>query len=317
MNRKLIVSRMWTKRGIQQYFSLLQISKEFWDFEIEAHILIDDWTHDDDWTKEIEKLNNPHREGFPMSVEFYTKEELKQWYHSNNIIDKSVFDNMKGFLHIYHLLLYFYLYVEKGIDYLVSYDDDIVFNKKVSPELNEIDGLITNKTPFVIDEEYFPMSDKSMFVGLSNYFNRDLTPDYYRNNIRGVGANAGFMGIETSSIFSSFKDNFMGLLSLFDYKSPNLKSIDEPYHYTDKVLFDTQEQSFMSIMLHCFATKELFRLGGALGYFFDTPIQEAVNKSKLIHFTGDRKYDPQFPKIIIDYLKKHGHNNITPDWFYY
>jgi hypothetical protein len=70
-------------------------------------------------------------------------------------------------------------------------------------------------------------------------------------------------------------------------------------------------------MLHCFATKELFRLGGALGYFFDTPIQEAVNKSKLIHFTGDRKYDPLFPKIIIDFLKKHGHNNITPDWFYY
>ena len=46
-------------------------------------------------------------------------------------------------------------------------------------------------------------------------------------------------------------------------------------------------------------------------------LQKMVNKSKLIHFTGDRKYDPQFPKIIIDFLKKHGHNNITPDWFYY
>ena len=49
---------MWTKRGIQQYFSLLQLSKEFWDFEIDAHILIDDWSYSDDWTKEMEKLNN-------------------------------------------------------------------------------------------------------------------------------------------------------------------------------------------------------------------------------------------------------------------
>jgi len=70
-------------------------------------------------------------------------------------------------------------------------------------------------------------------------------------------------------------------------------------------------------MLHCFSTKPLFRLSNNLGYFFDTPIQEAVNKSKLIHFTGDRKYDPIFPKTIIEFLKKNGHNHITTDWFYY
>ena len=317
MNRKLTVSRMWTKRGIQQYFSLLQLSKEFWDFEIDAHILIDDWSYSDDWTIEIEKLNNPHREGFPMSVTLYTKEDLKNWYHEKNYIDKDLFDSLKGFLHIYHLLLYFYLYIEKGVDYLISYDDDVVFNRRISGDLNEIDGLIVNKTPFIIEEENFPISDKSMMVKLSKYFNRDLTSDYYKNNIRGTGANAGFMGIETSSIFSSYKDNFTGLISLFNFKSPKLKSIDEPYHYSDEILFNTQEQSFLSIMLHCFSTKEIFKLGGELGYFFDTPIQESVNKSKLIHFTGDRKYDPIFPKMVIDFLKSHGHNNITPDWFYY
>jgi hypothetical protein len=104
---------------------------------------------------------------------------------------------------------------------------------------------------------------------------------------------------------------------MFDLVSPSDKSIDEPYHYSDKLIFDTQEQSYLSIMLHCFSTKPLFRLSNNLGYFFDTPIQEAVNKSKLIHFTGDRKYDPIFPKTIIEFLKKNGHNHITTDWFYY
>ena len=317
MNRKLVVSRMWTKRGIQQYFSLLQLSKEFWDFEIEAHILIDDWSHSDDWTLEIEKLSTPHREGFPMTIIFYTKEELKDWYDKNDYLSEKQFDGVKGLVHFYHILLYFYLYVEKNIDYLVTYDDDIIFNRKVSESLNEIDGLISSKTPFIIEETRFPISDKSLLYKLSEYYGRDLTSDYYRDNHRGVGTNAGFMGIETSAIFSEFKGDVSSMVNLFNFKSPKLKSVDEPYSYSDEILFNTQEQSFLSVMSHCFSTKEVFRLGHSLGYFFDTPIQESVNKSKIIHFTGDRKYDPIFTKIIIDYLKKHGHNNVTPEWFYY
>lgn len=317
MDRKIVISRLWKKRGIQQYFSLLQFSNEFWDFEIDAHILIDDWTHNDDWTNEIQSLDNPHRPNFPMSVTFYSISELKEWYVTNKIINRVDFDKLRGFIHIYHLLLYYYLYVEKGISYIVSYDDDVYFNKKVSSELTELDGLVLNKIPFVIDEDNYPISDKGMMYKLSQYFDMDLTSDYYSNNPKGVGANAGFMGIETSTIFSPFKDNFGELLKLFEYKSPELKSIDEPYTYADKVIFDTQEQSFLSIMLHCFSTKNLFRLSNNLGYFFDTPIQEAVNKSKLIHFTGDRKYDPIFPKLVTDFLKRNGHNHITPDWFYY
>ena len=317
MDRKIVVSRLWKKRGILQYFSLLQLSKEFWDFEIDAHILIDDWTFRDDWTSEIESLNTPHRPGFPMSITFYSVNELRDWYIGKGILNSGDFENLRGFIHIHHLLLYFYLYVEKGIDYILSYDDDVVFNKRVTEELTEVDGLVANKIPFVVDEDYYPISDKGMMYELSRYFDRDLSVEYYRNNPKGIGANAGFMGIETSTVFSPFKDNFRDLFELFDLVNPNKKSIDEPYNYSDKLIFDTQEQSYLSIMLHCFSTKKLFRLSNNLGYFFDTPIQEAVNKSKLIHFTGDRKYDPIFPKLIIEFLKKNGHNNITTDWFYY
>lgn len=317
MDRKIVISRMWKKRGIQQYFSLLQFSKEFWDFEIEAHIMIDDWTHNDDWAKEIEKLNTPHRPGFPMTIFFYTIKEVKEWYLKNGLLGSELFDNLKGMVHTYHLLLYYYLYEEKGINYLVSYDDDVYFNKRVSAELTEVDGLVLNKVPFVIDEDFYPISDKAMMYKLSKYFDRDLSVEYYKNNHKGIGANTGFMGIDLSVVFEPFNGEIDEIMSLFDYISPELKSIDEPYSYSDKVLFDTQEESFLSIMLHCFSTKQLFRLSNNLGYFFDTPIQEAVNKSKLIHFTGDRKYDPIFPKLVTDFLKRNGHNNVTPDWFYY
>jgi hypothetical protein len=317
MDRKIVISRLWKKRGIQQYFSLLQFSKEFWDFEIDAHILIDDWVFRDDWTNEIESLNTPHRPNFPMNITFYSINELKDWYVQNNILSPNDFNHLRSFIHINHLLLYYYLYVEKGIDYVVSYDDDVVFNKKVSEELEEVDGLVLNKIPFIVDEDYYPISDKGMMYKLSQHFGRDLSIDYYRNNPKGIGSNAGFMGIELNTVFAPFKDNFRKLFNMFDLVSPSDKSIDEPYHYSDKLIFDTQEQSYLSIMLHCFSTKPLFRLSNNLGYFFDTPIQEAVNKSKLIHFTGDRKYDPIFPKTIIEFLKKNGHNHITTDWFYY
>ena len=318
MDRKIVISRTWKKRGIQQYFSLLQFANEFWDFEIDAHILIDDWTHNDDWTNEINKLNNPHRKGFPMSVTFYDMQDLEDWYVKNGLLKRGDFIGFRGFIHIYHLLLYYYLLEEKGINYLVSYDDDIYFNKKVSAEINEIDGLVLNKIPFVIDEDNYPISDKGMMVKLSNLFGRDLTSEYYTNNPKGLGVNAGFMGIDLVSVFHPFLgENFSNFLNLFEVVAPEYKTLDTPYSYADKILFDTQEQSFLSIMLHCFATKQLFRLSNNLGYFFDTPIQEAVNKSKLIHFTGDRKYDPIFPKLVTDFLKRNGHNNVTPDWFYY
>lgn len=317
MDRKIVISRLWKKRGIQQYFSLLQFANEFWDFEIDAHILIDDWTHNDDWSKEIQHLNNPHRPNFPMSVNFYSIDELRDWYVKKKLLTNEDFHKFRGFIHVFHLLLYYYLYVEKGIDYLVSYDDDVFFNRKVSDELIEVDGLVLNKIPFVIDEDNYPISDKGMLYKLSQYFGRDLITEYFKRNPKGVGVNAGFMGVELPTVFEPFRNNITEILSMFDYKSPIERSVDEPFHFSDKVIFDTQEQSFLSVMLHCFTNKDLFRLSNNLGYFFDTPIQEAVNKSKLIHFTGDRKYDPIFPKLVTDFLKRNGHNNITPDWFYY
>ena len=317
MDRKIVVSRLWKKRGIQQYFSLLQFSKEFWDFEIDAHILIDDWSHKDDWTDEIVRLSTPHRPNFPMKITFYTIEEIENWLVKKVGISAKWISKFDNFKHIYHLLLYFYLYKEKGIDYLVSYDDDVVFNKKVAGGIDEVDGLITKKIPFVIDENHCPISDKGMFYKLCKHFDKDLTQDYYKFNPNGLGVNAGFMGIDLDIIFKFFEDDFEELLSLFDYTFFDKSLLDLSYTFAEKRLHDTQEQSFLSIMTHCFSSQEIFRLSNNLGYFFDTPIQEAVNKSKLIHFTGDRKYDPIFPKVVIEFLKNNGHKNVTTEWFYY
>jgi len=315
MSRKIVVSRLWKKKGIQQYFSLLQLSKEFWDFEVDAHILIDDGEHKDDWSGEIDRLSTPHRPKFPMKVTFYSMSEIEGWYISNGLLRKEECEKLKSFVHIYHILLYYYLLVEKGVNYLVTYDDDIFFNKKAANSLSEIDGLVESQIPFVVNEDFCPMSDKGMFYKLSQHFGRDLTSDYHNNNPNGVGANAGFMGIDLYSIFHPFINKMDVLLSLFEFKTESTP--DEIMTFSDRRLYDTQEQSFLSIMSHCFSTKPIFRLGNSLGYFFDTPIQEAINKSKLIHFTGDRKYDPIFPKVVIDFLKNNGHNNITTEWFYY
>lgn len=312
MSRKVVVSRLWKKRGIQQYFSLLQLSKEFWDFEIEANILIDDWSFEDDWTKEIDKLSTPHREGFPMTINFYTMDDLSEWYIKNNLLTKDEFYGLRNFIHIYHVLLYYYLMQEKGIEYLITYDDDVYFNDKIGMELSEIDGLVLNNRSFVIDETKCPISDKGMFYKLSEYFGYDISKEYYKNNYNGVGVNAGFMGINLNSVFYPFIGDIKSLLNLFEFKDDKTFMSD-----VEKRLYDTQEQSFLSIMTHCYSPESVFRLGPDLGYFFDSPIQESLNKSKIIHFTGERKFDPMFRKVITDFLRKNGFNNITTGWFYY
>ena len=80
-------------------------------------------------------INNPNlemqeiaRKIVPANIDlfFYTNEDLEDYVKSRNI--EPNLENYKIWEWIYHIILYHKLYTERNVDYLLTYDDDILFN---------------------------------------------------------------------------------------------------------------------------------------------------------------------------------------------
>jgi len=322
LGRKIVVARLWRKLGIQQFFALHQLSKEFWDFELEIHLLIEDLKHDDDWTTEIKNFVQlgEHREYFPLSCKIYSLSDIHTWVKRNYEIGQETIKKFTVWKHIYQILFYFYLWKEKGKDYIFAYDDDIIFNPKFD-ELFEVDACLAERRPFFIAEKEFPASDKVMLTPISFFLNKDITPEYMINNQMGYGVNAGFMGISLDNCFNGFFESeaqFLRMLSLFRYEMGERGPDKKLRSFGERYMINTQEQSFFSVMQHISSPKPGFiqHLTPDQDYIVDVPMSEMIRRSKVIHFTGGRKEFKTFGNLITDYLKKHHDPNIDASWFY-
>lgn len=288
--KDFIVARSWRTFGEQQIVALAEICKlisfhRSYMNKAEIHL----------------NINNPNLEMqeiakkiVPTNIDlfFYTNEDLENYVKSRNI--EPNLENYKTWEWIYHIILYHKLYTERNVDYLLTYDDDILFN---ATEYREIVHFVTNKIPFTIADQYND-ADKPMMGKLIEKFGNELFENYYRCNGNGHSGNSGFMGFNNSTmkLFESTKD-FEWLLNAFTYKKWDHQTMQGVPWDGYKILL--QEQSLLSILNRAYSNKQHILLFERDGYILTQDI-EKMKRSKVMHFISTTKYGEFYLSLIED-----------------
>jgi hypothetical protein len=209
--RDFIVARSWRTFGKQQLVAVTEICKlikqqQHYIERAEIHLNINEPNH------EIQELAyNLLPEG--VSLFFYDNAELEN-YVKNYGIEPDL-EKYGEWSWIYHVLLHHKLYTEREIDYILTYDDDILFNDY---DFSDIVHFVTTKIPFSIADQ-FADADKPMMGKLVEKFGNEIFENYYRCHGNNYAGNSGFMGFNNStmSLFAS-KEDFKWLIDSFIYK---------------------------------------------------------------------------------------------------
>jgi hypothetical protein len=277
---KITIGRMWYRLGREAYFGLKHITETFPEIEFDFHLIINDYDYNDEYKSKIDNLN--------LNLTLYRKEFFQDYLKTQYNIDSDFLSSMINFPHFYHILIGHYLKRVNLIDYMVSYEYDVVFP---TDDIQELRNCIINKQPFGIAEPHNPMCDKSIFQQLCSVFQTDLSKNIINFQ---SGINAGFQGINLN-LFNEFLSvtNFKTLLDIFDFKSLDNLDGSKRLEGWNQTLFETQEQSFYSLMNQIFS--ENFKLLNQNDYYFwpcwdgnDEFVEKSL-KSKVLHFTGHKK----------------------------
>jgi len=135
--------------------------------------------------------------------------------------------------------------------------------------------------------------DKALFQSLCNIFQQDLSGFIKINNPNLLGINAGFQGVNLS-LFDEFlsRSGFESMLSIFDFTGIYKDDGSEKWGW-ERTIFDTQEQSFYSIMNQINSSNYTV-LDPEVYFFFpcwddmEGYVEKAL-QSKVLHFTGHVK----------------------------
>jgi hypothetical protein len=286
MKTKLIVARSWRKFNKQQVVAIKSLTEKLKDhFSLEFHLCINDMTDSDQYIEDLEDI--------PESViNIISTEELDKYAKKNGAADSHLakFARWKW---IYHLILYHYLYHQKKVDYILSYDDDIFFNG----EILEAVHFLKNEIPFAIEDQ-FSDGDKCMFGELVEYFGAWIVDEYYSCYANDKSSNSGFMGISLKKIFSNFSpgSEFLKMLEMFEYK-PYLHDSKTKTWKDYKILL--QEQSFLGILSRATSGNSHIVLEKKDGYSVAD-----IENSKVQHYVASKKYQSDFLKRVSDsYMK--------------
>jgi hypothetical protein len=275
---KLTVARSWREFGKQQAVAVYNLYEVLGDHEIDLNLCINR-SIDLDY---IEKFKNkiPH-----WNFKIYKNESLDSYAIKRGATSEHL-AKFKRWQWIYHILLYYFLWRETDVDYLLTYDDDIFFQRK---KFNYID-LLEKKIPFSIEDQ--PFADKALMPTLIGFFGESIHDDYYSCSHKHLGSNSGFMGILNDRIFSSFEtpEKFKNLLDFFDYKIYYHTSKESEWK-NFKVLL--QEQSFLGVLNRSFSDKRHVVLTKDDGYFITDKIED-MEKTEIQHYIAMKKYSPDF-----------------------
>lgn len=283
------VARLWYRKGREEYFSIKQLLQYFNDIDFDFHIVLSEPDHKDEWSDKIDQLN--------LNIKYYSKEDMDKYFINAypNMVD--LVSSFPKFIHFYHILIGHYLRRVHLYDYMLTYEYDIVFNG----EIKDLVEIVKNKIPFGIVEPQNSNCDKALLQSLSSLYQTNLLELMHRNNPNFSGVNAGFQGINLK-LFDDFlsSTNLQSLLQVFDFGGIYKEDGTEKWGM-ERTIFDTQEQSFYSIMNQIHSTD--FKIMPVEDYFFwpcweDFPgyIDKAM-ESKVVHFTGHKKAQRLFDII--------------------
>lgn len=276
--KNIAVARLWHKKGKYEYFGLRQLVTAFPDMSFDFHIVLDQYDYHDEWTDRIDALN--------LNICYYSKQDMQSYY---KICTETEYDLTK-FIHFYHIIIGHYLRRVKLYDYMLTYEYDVIFN---DTELDEIKQCLLQKIPFGVTEPENANCDKALFQSLSNLFQQDLLVLMRKNNPNLLGINAGFQGVNLR-LFDEFlsTSGFDSMMSIFDFTGIYNEDGSEKWGW-ERTVFDTQEQSFYSIMNQV-VSNNFSVLNPDIYFFFPCwddmeGYVERAMKSKVLHFTGHVK----------------------------
>ncbi len=295
-NTNLVVSRSWREFKEQQFVAICELVNKFADYKLDIHININ---------LEIDQVLLKKLDNYLLDsghvLTIYTDNELDKYALKNGATETHLV-KFKEWGWIYHLLLYHKLYYEFGVDYLLTYDDDIFFNEK---PIGELLYLVNNQVPFACADQYAD-SDKCMMGKLCVLFGVEINDEYYANTSALYSTNSGLMGLN-NTMFSKFKkgDDFIKMLDLFEYRRWDHKTMSNLGYDDYKILL--QEQSFLGILNRAFSNRTHRILDEKDEYIISSDLEQ-IRKSKVEHYVSVSKYSDEYlqklQNKVIEYTNK-------------
>lgn len=289
ITNNIAVARLWYRKGREEYFSIKQLLEKFPNIQFDFHVVLSEYEYRDEWSDKIDQLN--------INAKYYSKEDMNNYFISAYPTMSYLVESFPKFIHFYHILIGHYLRRVLLYDYMLTYEYDIIFNG----DITDLVDIIKNKIPFGIAEPQNSGCDKALLEPLSFLYQTNLLELMYKNNPNYLGINAGFQGINLK-LFDDFlsNSNLESILKIFDFGGIHKEDGTEKWGM-ERTIFDTQEQSFYSIMNQIHSSN--FKVMQIENYFFwpcwedfEGYIDKAM-ESKVVHFTGHKKAQKLFDII--------------------
>jgi hypothetical protein len=292
----LVVARSWREFKEQQFVAICELVNKFEDYRLDIHININ---------LEIDQILLKKLDDYLLEsghvLTIYTDNEFDQYALKNGATEMHLV-KFREWGWIYHLLLYHKLYYEFGVNYILTYDDDIFFNQK---SIGELLYLVNNQVPFACADQYAD-SDKCMMGKLCVLFGAEINDEYYSNTSALYSTNSGFMGLD-NKMFSKFEagDNFRKMLDLFEYRKWDHKTMSNLGYDDYKILL--QEQSFLGILNRAFSNRTHRILDEKDEYIISSDLEQ-IRKSKVEHYVSVSKYSDEYlqklQNKLVEYTNK-------------
>lgn len=294
-NTNIHIARSWRRFDKEGFVAIYGLFERLGHHKLNFHIAVEPENIN---TSLFIPLKN-HLEKHGHTISIYKHDILKEYAESLGA-SKTEIERFEKWQWIYHIILYHRLYVKNNIDYILTLDDDIIFNEK---SIEVIESCCVNKVPFSIADQHVD-ADKCMMGKLCDFFGGWVADSYWRRNNNGRSGNSGFMGINNGlwSLFGS--DEWSKLINMFTYQEWNHKEHSEGAEY-DQYRILLQEQSFLSILNRALNVNHIV-LTPEDGYIISKDVDE-LEKSRVEHYVSTLKYEQVYKDkvkgLFRDYMK--------------
>lgn len=290
----LVVARSWREFGKQQFVAICELCEKLVDYDLEFHINVNEEPEDYLFLE----MAHDYVDMYGHKLKTYNDTFLDEYAKETGANRKQI-EKFKDWKWIYHLLLYHFLFHEKEVEYVLTYDDDILFNEK---PIGELLHLVSNRTYFSCADQYND-SDKCMMGELCYLLGPKINDGYYANTSNNFATNSGFMGLN-NKMFNLFKSDksFRSMLDLFEYKKWDHKTMTGMEYDYYRVLL--QEQSFLSILNRALSGKTHRVLDSSDDYIISSDLKK-IRQSKIEHYVSVSKYTEEYLNKVEDRFNKY------------
>lgn len=237
---KIVIARSWREFQQRQGAAVRSLHQIFSNKDVHLHICVNgdiDWQLVDDL-----RIMMPN-----WKINIYANKFLNDYARKRGATEQQIseFSKWPG---IYNILLYYYLWHVLREEYVLTYDDDILFDGFPKEVMYKIQSHIPFSTADTRAD-----SDKPLMGKLVMKFGNWIHDEYYSCSDSDLASNSSFMGVINREIFEQFSspDTFREMLDLFEYRE--VQGADSAEWNDYKVLL--QEQSFLGVLNRAFSRK--------------------------------------------------------------